>query len=266
MSVRGSDCVNAAWSDVLAQILDRFSFLIDNGSRIHDNGCGAGDTTTSAILEHCQARAIHAPLIAASDSSATSIAAVQTHISQVESWSSVNAAVSDPNNLAYNDETFSLTVCNSRIARLSDPLKALREMHRTLQFKGVAIVTCWKSGIPDIYDAAFKAVNVVQPAVVLSTDAFSHDGHLVRLVEEAGWERGKIKPFVISTTVKHGDLDHLIQSLSSSFAEERANWSDEDNTKWCNAIERTVQNQKTAGGLSLEAWVVLAKKWDQLVG
>lgn len=134
-----------------------------------------------------------------------------------------------------------------------------------LQYKGIAIVTCWKSGVPEILDTAFRAA-AGEGVVRLPGSDHVEEGHLLRLMEDAGWERGKIKPFVKSTLVKTVDLEELVEELSQSHAEARKGWSGEQNEMWKEEIEKAVESRRTGSGLELEAWVVLAKKWDQLTG
>lgn len=254
---------------ILADVLDSMPLGINSFVNIHDNASGPG-TAAQAVNAWCSARAMLSPNIIATDMNSAMIAALEG-IAETEGYKNVTAKVMDSHALTYQQDTFKFVFCNFSVFTFAKPLLALMEIHRTLRHTGIAVITCWKRfGVAELIKRAQEVVKgstAGGPEMKAPGSDFFKEGYLAWLVEEAGWERGKIKTLEKRVVIS-GDkeLEGLIEFVDSDHtAQARTGWTEEEKGKWPAAVKEAVAEMKhKEGGIFMEAWVVLARKWDAL--
>lgn len=258
---------------VVEQVLNEVKLGINGNSLIHDNGCGDG-TATAAVLDFCASRAITLPKITATDCNEAMIEATQKRKSEAGSkWSNVTAEVQDSHQLTFQDDLFHYSFCNISINTFAQPLKVLKEILRTLRPGGIAVVSIWKRfGVADVMrNAQIKVKGEEFGGVKPEGADMTKEGVIAHLMYISGWELGKLKTLQKDVLVKEGtpEMNDLKQALleGKEFAWIRADWSDEENAKWPQALDEAMKEEIAEhGGLLLEAWVTLGRKWDALYG
>lgn len=262
---------------ILDQVLDEIPLGINYTSLIHDNGCGPG-TATAAVLDWCARRAKLEPKITATDINAAMIDSMKSRQSGTHdaskagsSWPTVTAQVMDSQKMDLPSDHFFFTFCNFSIATTVQPLRVLMEIHRTLRPTGIAVVTCWKrSGFAEVMSKAQKKVKgdayegtMQEPGV-----EFKRDGFLAHMMYAADFETGKIKTLEKSVLMKEGskEMEGLKEFLLGKWMEAaRKDWSEEEVGKWPAAVDEAIKEEISEhGGVLMEAYVVLARKWDAL--
>ena len=258
---------------VVEQLLDDVKLGITGNSLIHDNACGDG-TATAAVIDFCASRAIHPPKITATDCNEAMVEATKKRQTEAGSnWSNVTVELQDSHRLTnFKDDLFHFSFCNMSINTFAQPLKVLYEIHRTLRPAGIAVVSIWKRfGVADVMRNAQRKVKgeefdgeVKPPGADMTKE-----GVIANLMYISGWELGKIKTLQKDVLVKEGtpEFNDLKQALleGKEFAWVRAGWSDEENAKWPQALDEAMKEEVAQhGGLLLEAWVTLGRKWDAL--
>jgi len=254
---------------LLTEVLTSVPLGILGGEKVHDNACGPG-TATEALIDYCTARNISPIHITATDVNEAMISALAVRAKE-EGWTNVSSKVVDSHRLAgYQHDWFKFVFCNFSVFTFAKPLLALIEIHRTLRHTGIAVFTCWKRfGVQEIMDDARTAVKGDGPGEAIKGPGqeFFEEGYLAWLVEEAGWEKGKIKTLdrriVISDAAEVAAVIEFMAGDQTAFA--RLDWSDEEKGRWPAAVKDAVDAAKARdGGIVMEAWVVLARKWDAL--
>jgi ubiquinone/menaquinone biosynthesis C-methylase UbiE len=259
--------------DILSEILFSHgtAMAINGSSTILDNAAGPG-TATEAIINWCSTQNMsHLPRITATDFVPAMIDATNAIKAKDPKWEGVTAQVMDSQTLTFSSNTFTHIFCNFSIFTFTRPKDVLKEIHRTLKPKGIAVVSCWKHfGVDQLMRAAQKLVKGDEYAssLKMAGPEFTTQGYLAGMVEEAGWERGKIRTLEVSTLITGENLAGLVEFMSGNFvAPALVGWTDEEKSKWPEAVVKaTEQETQKHGGLKLESWVVLARKWDELYG
>jgi len=97
---------------------------------------------------------------------------------------------------------------------------------------------------------------------------FVTEGYLAQIVELAGWERGKIRTLEASALVKGEDLKGMLEFMCGPpGGMAQKGWSEEEKGRWPDAVREAIKlDAEEHGGVRVEGWVVLAKKWDELSG
>lgn len=262
---------------ILDQVLDEVPIGIKYTSLIHDNGCGPG-TATAAVLDWCAARAKLEPKITATDVNSAMIDTIKARQSGAHdaseagaSWPTVTAQVMDSQKMDLPSDHFFFTFCNFCIATTVQPLRVLMEIHRTLRPTGIAVITCWKRfGVAEVMAKAEKKVKSDAYEGVMKEPGveFKRDGFLAHMMYAADFETGKIKTLEKSVLVKEGskEMEGLKEFLMGKWTEPaRQDWSEEETSKWPAAVEEAIKEEVGEhGGVLMEAYVVLARKWDAL--
>ncbi|KAJ4362301.1 hypothetical protein N0V83_010394 [Neocucurbitaria cava] len=115
---------------------------IPSGSIIHDNACGAG-TVSRLILSHSSPAAPDVK-IHATDIDPVFLSTLESDVAK-NSWP-VEVSNQKAEALSFPDNTFTHSITNIAIfMTASAGLDAAKEIHRTLQPGGVAIVNCWEA-------------------------------------------------------------------------------------------------------------------------
>jgi ubiquinone/menaquinone biosynthesis C-methylase UbiE len=135
-------------SDIMKEIASHLLALsppLTSQSIIHDNAAGPG-IVTGQILALPQFANAEPPTIHATDYSPAMIRAL-TARSQREAWpqSAIHAQVMDSTDLSpLPSNIFTHTYMAAAIFMVPDPVKAIREIHRTLAPTGVALITTFE--------------------------------------------------------------------------------------------------------------------------
>lgn len=258
---------------ILDSLLTKTPLRINNYSSIHDTACGDG-TATASILDFCAARAIPPPTIRATDCNDAMIEALKARkVREGGKWATVSAKVLDSRSRTLPDDGFHFIFCNFSVATMSDPRAGLYNIHRTLRPGGIAVVTAWKRfGVGAVMTRAQRLVKGegFEGAMKQVGVQFDEEGVLARWMEEAGWEVGKIKTVEERVVVREGSgemaglREFLMGELS---APARKGWSEEEVGRWEGAVDEAIKGEVGEfGGILMDAWVVLARKWDAMYG
>lgn len=258
---------------LLDDILGDVKLGITGNALIHDNGCGHG-TATAAVLDFCASRAISPPKITATDCNEAMIEALKKRQTEKgAAWSTVEAKVMSSTRQVYHrDDTFHFSFCNISVQSFAEPIKALYEIHRTLRPAGIAVITTWKRfGVGEVARNAQRKVKGGESDSEVKPPGaeMMKEGILANLMYITGWELGKIKTMQKDVLVKEGttEFSNMKNALltGSEFEWMRAGWTDEENQKWPQALEEALKEEVAEhGGLLMEAWVCLGRKWDAL--
>jgi SAM-dependent methyltransferase len=234
---------------------------ITPGSRIHDNAAGPG-TTTSVLVERLTPDTLEEIDILVTDNAPAMIAAAREDFSALIP-STVTAQEMDSLKLEFPNGHFSHSILSFSIYNMSDPLKCLQEVRRTLQDGGLAaLVTFKRFGAAEVMRAAQKMVRPDLPPMFVPREEFMQEGVLADLAVEAGFDREKMSMSSRRVVVAGEDLDNLRSFFPGLISQPaRKGWTEEENARWPEVIEEAVQGEiKQYGGVLFEAWVVLARK------
>lgn len=158
------DATSAVMKDVAAHLI-ALSPPLTSSSVIHDNAAGPG-IVTGEILSLPQFTNGKPPTIHATDYSTAMIRALHDRAKR-EGWppSALHAQAMDSMDLsAFAANTFTHTYMAAAIFLIPDPVKAIREIHRTLALNGVALVTTFeKQGFISIFQGVQRAIRPDAP-------------------------------------------------------------------------------------------------------
>lgn len=169
----------------------------------------------------------------------------------------------DSLNLKFADGTFTTSICNISVANFTEPPKALREVHRTLQRDGLAIVTVWKRfTVADLIHTAQRAVRPDAELMKIPKAELMQEGYLRDMMVGAGFEQDRVEQRVVSTTVTGEDVEGLREFMLGGFtAPAREDWTREEQEKWPCVINQAIEEEMAMhGGIKMDAWVVYARK------
>lgn len=154
-------------------------------SKILDNACGNGIVAQELLYKNPTV-----PLdITATDGAAPMVALARHAILAINPATQLTTAVMPGEALGFPDNSFSHSITNQGILFFRDGPQGAREIHRTLQPGGTAIVTSWrKLGYLGPVHAAQKAVRPSEPLFRLPiSDAWFAPAHLERVLRDAGF-------------------------------------------------------------------------------
>lgn len=158
------DTTSAVMKEVAAHLLT-LSPPLTSRSIVHDNAAGPG-IVTGEILSLPQFTNGKPPTIHATDYSAAMIGALHDRAKR-EGWaqSALHAHTMDSMDLrAFAANTFTHTYMAAAIFVIPDPVKAIREIYRTLAPNGVALVTTFeKQGFLSIFHDVQRAIRPDSP-------------------------------------------------------------------------------------------------------
>ncbi|CAM1507447.1 Fc.00g070880.m01.CDS01 [Cosmosporella sp. VM-42] len=232
---------------------------VTKDSVIHDNAAGPG-TATSVIVDRFGA-GVELPKIFVSDNVPAMVSAAKDTFA---AWPNITTKVLDSLNLeGIPDDHFTHSILNFSVFTFADPLKGLQEIYRTLQPGGAAALLVWKHfGAGAVIHAAQASVRPDLPRMKIPHPEFMNEGVLANLAAEAGFASSSLGVSQRNTIVSGADLDGLRGFMLGDFTRPaRAGWSEEEQARWPDAVEKAVQEEVNEfGGVRFEAWVVLAKK------
>ena len=251
---------------LLSNFLSTTNLKFSSTSLVHDNACGNG-TATDCILEWCQGRAIFPPTVIATDFNSPMIEAMAARVKARGIGEKVTAEVMDSQKLVLPSETFTHVVCNFSIFTFAKPLVCLAQVHRVLKPNGLALVSCWKRfGVGEVMKKAKEIVTGESVGKLGLGEEFEDEGYLAKMVDEAGFESGKIRAFPIEDVIKGGELEGVKEFMMGPFSSMvRQGLTEEQDGKWKDAVSQALEEEVGKhGGIKMEAWFVIARRWDAL--
>ncbi|KAF2232262.1 S-adenosyl-L-methionine-dependent methyltransferase [Viridothelium virens] len=244
-----------------AQLLPHIDPPIISSSIIHDNASGPG-TASSVILTQANSQP---PKISGTDSVPDMITAFRDNITK-NSWTTVTASVMDSHHLQFPENTFTHSITNFSIFTFKDDVEAMKEVYRTLQPNGVAVVTTWKHfGVTGIIHTVQRAIRPDLPLMQQPNSGrfvMDSDTYLRLVMAKAGFEEAKME-LVQKDLFANGEAaDGVVEFMSGGFFEKaREGYTEEEKGKWEGEVRKAVEREtEDYGGLRMHMWAVLARK------
>ncbi|KAH7384361.1 hypothetical protein DE146DRAFT_636473 [Phaeosphaeria sp. MPI-PUGE-AT-0046c] len=262
------DVYNATGAPVTAQFATYNLSLIPSipsGSVVHDNACGDGTVSR---------------LILSSSSSPTDIKIHATDIDQVfldalsssltdNSWP-VDVSNQKLESLSFPDDYFTHSICNIGIIFASSGgLDGAKEIYRTLQPGGTAIVNCWQhiTWLPPFMRAAMSTRPGPPPP--LPPVSWADGIQLQSIMKGAGFEESKIRVETSEAWAKTSDLRAWAEKSWAFLGGIPRGWKEGDEERWEEAVRVFVEGLEAAEGtkrvdgevwMRASQWVVVAVK------
>lgn len=261
-----------ATQNLFKEILYNRDLSINTNSTVHDNAAGPG-TATQALVPWCREHNI-VPKITVTDYVPAMIEEFQKLQADCASndsfWNTIEAKVMDSSTLSdLADNSLSHSLCNFSMFTFTDPMKCLKEVHRTLKSDGLTVFTTWKRfPVSDLLETAQDQVKGTEwgqtHRVPINGPEYLAEGYMAGLIKKAGWKPENIDEFPLRLLVKDGeDWDGLQSFLINSPIKMAAtrDWNEEELAKWSNGVKMALKKEKDLyGGVRFEAWVVVARK------
>ena len=240
--------------------------IIPAGSIIHDNACGSG-TITRLILTSPSAP--NDLKIHATDIDPPFISALSNTVAE-HNWP-VSVSNQKSEALSFADNTFTHSLTNIAIFFTSSAgLDGAKEIYRTLQPGGIAVVNCW-AHVTWLFPV--KTVHeTIRPGKPFPTPVVAwHDGqHIQKVMRDAGFkeEDMKIERSDAWAVVKRDGLREWAEK-SWAYLGGIAGWFDGDEETWDQAVDKLVDLLLVQPGTTFEGdevkmkasqWVVVARK------
>jgi SAM-dependent methyltransferase len=237
-------------------------------SIVHDNACGSG-TISRAILSTSPSVKVHATDIDQPFLDALSADA------QKNNWP-VEVSNQKSEKLDFADATFTHSFTNIALFFFSDAgLDGAKEIHRTLQPGGTAVVNCWKH-VTWLFPilAVHKHFRPSQPFSPPTTN-WADGKQIVKVMTEAGFaqEKIRIESHEVWTVVEGGDAGFREWCEKSwAYLGGIAGWVETDEGVWAEEVnmlmkvlkglpeEKGVKVEGDVVRLRAEQWLVVAEK------
>jgi SAM-dependent methyltransferase len=241
---------------------------ITSTSLIHDNGCGDGNVTRTILSSRSPAN--YPSHIHATDIAAELVDVLKNDV-QEKSWP-VTTALAPAQDLPFRDNTFTHSIMNCVILRLSDEdaIKACSEIYRTLKPGGVVAVSGWAE-VPhrQALGAAHAATRPAGSGELVGGAARWVDGVLLRKsMEGGGFENVRMEKAKSMWEVE--DLDEWVVYMWSVFGKMEEGWIGSDEQRWDRAVRvfgeviRRQEGVEELGGGRVRmtglCWIALAEK------
>lgn len=239
---------------------------IQDGSIIHDNACGSG--TVSRIILNSAQRPSNIQ-IHGTDIDPPFIAAFEDAVKEHNWPASVSNQKSET--LNFQDNTFTHSLTNIAIFFTSSAgADGAREIYRTLQPGGTAVVNCWALVT---WLVPVKIVHeTIRPGKPFPTPVVAwHDGqHIQKVMREAGFSEEKMKlerSDAFAVVKKEGLRDWAEKSWA--YLGGIAGWFEDDEKTWDQAVDKLVELLLIQPGTTVDGdvvrmkasqWVVVATK------
>ena len=235
---------------------------ITSTSIVHDNASGPG-TVTSVIMAQSKAANTKAPDIQVTDKDPAMLQYFQK-VTEDEGWQdNVTAEIMDSQALSFADETFTHSISNFVIFALPDPVKATKDIHRTLQPSGTAILTSWRnSRVFKILQAARHSVRPDLPPFATALYQWEAPEKLPEVLTAGGFKAKNIQLTDFEVTAAWHNADALRDAFRTDLAElAKVGFTAEDRKKWDDAVWNILtDDERTNHHLKLIAWIAVAKK------
>jgi SAM-dependent methyltransferase len=239
---------------------------IQEGAVIHDNACGSG-TVSRLILQ--SATVPENITIKATDIDPPFLSALQ-YAAKQNGWP-IDVTNQKSEALSFSDNTFSHSITNIAIFFTSAAgLDGTKEIYRTLQPGGTAVVNCW-AHITWLFPV--KTVHeTIRPGKPFPAPVVGwHDGqHIQKVMKEAGFkeEYMQIESSDAWAVVQRKNLREWAEK-SWAYLGGIAGWFDGDEETWDQAVDKLVELLLVQPGTVVDGdevrmkasqWVVIAKK------
>lgn len=239
---------------------------IQDGAVIHDNACGSGTVSRLIVSSPNPSSSIK---IHATDIDPPFLSALEDAVKE-HAWP-ISVSHQKSEGLSFEDNTFTHSFTNIAIFFTSSAgLDGAKEIYRTLQPRGIAVLNCW-AHVTWLFPV--KAVHeTIRPGKPFPTPVTAwHDGeHIQKIMREAGFRQEDM-------TIKRSDAwavvkrDGLRQWAEKSWAYLGgiAGWSEDDENTWDQAVDKLVELLLIQPGTVVEGdevrmkasqWVVVARK------
>jgi ubiquinone/menaquinone biosynthesis C-methylase UbiE len=247
--------------NLFAQLTDRLA-PISSTSVVHDNASGPG-TATSVIMKDIQPDA-H-PTIVATDMVPAMIEAFNSTVSETSTWNQerITGVVMKSENLNFPDAHFTHSITNFSIFNFADPLSSVKEIYRTLQPSGQALITTWKLfGIGEVVHETQRRIRPDLPEMKYSGKELYDADAVVDIMLHAGFVRHQIHVLSMTQIVSGEDLEGLRGFANGPFTDSaRTGWTDEEKGRWQEVVHEVLEEEKTKyRGVKFEGWAILATK------
>lgn len=207
------------------------------GSIIHDNACGTG-VVTAEIMNNLPISTKSGAniLIHATDLSPSMVEACATKIRE-NGWQDVaTTSLMAMQDLSFPPETFTHSITNFAIFSLSDAdaTQAARQIFQTLRLGGTAILTTWGEVAhrPILEDLHRSTRVATKPLPTLEAIRWEDISHLNDVLENAGFEKSKIRLEQLEIEVEIGDLKRWSQVLWTIMGRPESGWVKRDEEVW----------------------------------
>ena len=239
---------------------------IPGGSMIHDNACGSGTVSRAILSNETASKNI---TIKATDIDPPFLSAL-THTSESNSWP-IEVRNEKSEALSFVDNTFTHSITNIAIFFTSSAgLDGTKEIYRTLQPGGTAVVNCWAHVT---WLAPIKAVHeYIRPGKPFPTPIVPwYDGQYIqKVMREAGFEEEnmKIERSDAWAVVNREDVREWAEK-TWAYLGGIAGWFEGDEAMWDQAVDKLVELLLVQQGTVVDGdevrmkasqWVVIAKK------
>jgi SAM-dependent methyltransferase len=234
---------------------------IPSGSIIHDNTSGSG-TVSRKILSNTPDVKIYA-----TDNDQVFLDALQKDV-DANSWP-IEVSNQNSNALSFPDGTFTHSITNVGIFFTgSAGLDGAKEVYRTLQPGGIAIVNCWQTcswlfPILGVHNALRPGKPFPAPPINWG------DGvQIQKIMREAGFAEANTRVEKSETWAKTGDLRAWAEKTWAYLAG-IGGWQESDEERWDEAVDmlveklKAVPDAKVVDGetwLRASEWIVIATK------
>ncbi|KAJ4368353.1 hypothetical protein N0V83_006709 [Neocucurbitaria cava] len=208
-------------------------------SKVLDNACGNGIIAQEILIKNP-----NVPLSITCVDGASAMVDLARHAVQARngnSFATLSFDVVPGENLTFPDDEFTHSITNQGILFFKDGQKGAREIYRTLQPKGTAIITSWKSlGYIPLIHQAQKAVRPDDALfrIPISDDWYS-TAHLEKTLAEAGFGNVQIHEKTVYYAAKSvGVMSGFLVKLFGQLVQ---GWSEEETAQFAKELRKAAE-------------------------
>lgn len=243
----------------IAQTVIKRTPPITSNSIVLDNACGPG-IVTGQIMKQLPSNT--SPHFFAADFSPAMLEQLRKH-----DWASkVQSEVMDAQELKYPDENFTHSFTNFALMAMPDPLKAAKQIYRTLKPGGTAALTTWKQlGYMVIFhDAQMKVKpdSECRPGPRGISGEWMSDTKLRSTLEEAGFQAKDIEITTETATMSSAMWNSGLELMKGVLvADVVQGWTDEEKEEYNGVLKEQFEHENThPRPTEMVAWVAVAQK------
>ncbi|KAF2873839.1 hypothetical protein BDV95DRAFT_660275 [Massariosphaeria phaeospora] len=222
---------------------------IPSGSIIHDNTCGSGTVTRAILSANPSASNLQ---FHATDTDQVFLDALQKDIS-AHSWP-VTVANAKSEALPFSDDYFTHSITNIGIFFTSSAgVDGAKEIYRTLQPGGTAVVNCWE------FVAWFLPLKTVHDALrpgkpfPAPTINWSDGQQLQKVMQEAGFAQDKMRLEKSEAWASTKEEDFWAWAEKTwAYLGGVGVWQESDEERWGEAVDMLVKILKEQKGTKIE--------------
>jgi ubiquinone/menaquinone biosynthesis C-methylase UbiE len=256
--------IGRATRAVAAHIIAKTLGDLPERSLIHDNACGTGAVTDELLKIYPGAH------IEATDAAPPMVDIVKAQMQSRGLSNQVQGSVMDGAELMFSDDKFNASVTNFGIFFLPEPLKGMKEIHRTLKPGGIAVLTCWER-LNLIYEIFVGIEKLIKPGTEFKRPDFllkwQDSATMEGLLKEAGFRDVEMEN--VKVLLWGNDVDDLAASIGENmrgFIGEEYTVGEKDRCIPC--AKAYLENQGKAlliheadkVGFEMSAWVAKVRK------